>query len=236
MTTTDFDIKKFWEMEEGPHIQHLSSEQRECEDHFTRYTKRDKSGRYVVALPFNDKKDQIGESYSRAFNRFLSLERKLNRDAELKHNYTAVIEEYRALGHMTQVRPSHSPGFYLPHHAVEKPSSTTTKVRLVFDGSAKSNSGLSLNDALMTGPTIQSDIFSLLLRFRMHAYVLTGDIEKMQHDSHEESRNFMGCAERYTTVHGRTSYDNRYHKTNNIINDSEDIRSFGVAWTGHENS
>ncbi|XP_017884602.1 uncharacterized protein LOC108627719 [Ceratina calcarata] len=80
---------------------------------------------------------------------------------------------------MTQVETFEAPGFYLPHHAVEKPSSTTTKVRVVFDGSAKTSSNLSLNDVLMRGPTIQDDLFSLLLRFRMYAYVMTGDIEKM---------------------------------------------------------
>ncbi|XP_017795696.1 PREDICTED: uncharacterized protein LOC108577106 [Habropoda laboriosa] len=49
----------------------------------------------------------------------------------------------------------------------------------VFDGSVKSSSGLSLNDTLLAGPTIQSDLFSLFLRFRMHVYVMIGDIEKM---------------------------------------------------------
>ncbi|XP_017796984.1 PREDICTED: uncharacterized protein LOC108578211 [Habropoda laboriosa] len=80
---------------------------------------------------------------------------------------------------MSEVEPRDTEGFYLPHHAVMKPTSTTTKVRVVFDGSAKSSSGLSLNDALLTGPTIQDDLFTLLARFRTHAYVLTGDLEKM---------------------------------------------------------
>ncbi|XP_043264087.1 uncharacterized protein LOC122404223 [Colletes gigas] len=31
----------------------------------------------------------------------------------------------------------------------------------------------------MTGPTIQDDLFALLMRFRTHNYVLTGDIEEM---------------------------------------------------------
>ncbi|XP_078051526.1 uncharacterized protein LOC144477665 [Augochlora pura] len=80
---------------------------------------------------------------------------------------------------MSEVEPRDVEGFYLPHHAVVKPSSETTKTRVVFDGSARSSSGLSLNDTLLTGPTIQDDIFSLLVRFRAHTYVLTGDIEKM---------------------------------------------------------
>ncbi|XP_029054778.2 uncharacterized protein LOC114882067 [Osmia bicornis bicornis] len=179
LTSLDTDIKRFWEIEEGSTKQHLSAEERECEKHFSEHTRRDDSGRYVVALPFNEKKTQLGESRSRALHRFFSLERKLHRDPELKKQYTAVLEEYLTLGHMTQVDTDQTPSFYLPHHAVIKPSSTTTKVRVVFDGSAKSSSGLSLNETLMTGPTIQDDLFSLLLRFRMHSYVLTGDIEKM---------------------------------------------------------
>ncbi|CAK9801128.1 hypothetical protein ANTQUA_LOCUS2707 [Anthophora quadrimaculata] len=175
----DFNLQRFWEVEEGPQDRHLSPEERECEEHFAKSVRRDNSGRYVVALPFNERKDELGESRSRALTRLLSIERKLERNPELKRQYTAVMDEYRALGHMSQVEPLDARGFYLPHHAVIKPSSATTKVRVVFDGSAKTSSGVSLNDALMTGPTIQDDLFKLLVRFRVYAYVITGDIEKM---------------------------------------------------------
>ena len=74
---------------------------------------------------------------------------------------------------------SGEPGFYLPHDAVIKSDSLTTKTRVVFDGSAKTSSDISLNDSLMVGPTIQDDLFSLLTRFRTHKYALTADIEKM---------------------------------------------------------
>ncbi|XP_033229514.1 uncharacterized protein LOC117181055 [Belonocnema kinseyi] len=82
---------------------------------------------------------------------------------------------------MTQV-PDHEPidhGFYLPHHAVVKTSSLTTKVRVVFDGSAKTSSGIALNDSLMVGPTIQEDLFSIITRFRCLRYALTADIEQV---------------------------------------------------------
>ena len=64
-------------------------------------------------------------------------------------------------------------------HRVIKESSDTTKLWVVFDGSASSNTGISLNDTLLTGPKLQEDLFDILLRFRSHQYVLTGDIEKM---------------------------------------------------------
>ncbi|XP_033214001.1 uncharacterized protein LOC117171061 [Belonocnema kinseyi] len=57
--------------------------------------------------------------------------------------------------------------------------SLTTKVREVFDGSAKSSSGVSLNDALMVGSTLQDDLFGELIRFRSRKNALTADMEKM---------------------------------------------------------
>ena len=69
--------------------------------------------------------------------------------------------------------------FYLPMHAVYKESSTTTKVRGVFDASAKSSTGVSLNDTLLVGPTIHPPLIDVLLRFRSHHIALTADVSKM---------------------------------------------------------
>ena len=69
--------------------------------------------------------------------------------------------------------------FYLPMHAVKKESSTTTKIRAVFDASAKSSSGVSLNDLLLVGPTVHSPLIDVLLRFRLHRVALTADVSKM---------------------------------------------------------
>lgn len=83
------------------------------------------------------------------------MERRLNRNPQLKEQYLAVINEYLELKHMSEVSNANEPGFYLPHHAVMKESSLTTKIRVVFDGSAQSSSGISLHETLLTGPTIQ---------------------------------------------------------------------------------
>jgi len=53
--------------------------------------------------------------------------------------------------------------YYLPHHTVFKSSSNTTCTRVVFDGSCRSSKGLSLNDTLLVGPTIQQDLYSIVL-------------------------------------------------------------------------
>ena len=70
--------------------------------------------------------------------------------------------------------------FYLPMHAVKKESSTTTKIRAVFNASAKSSSNVSLNDVLVVGPTVHSLLIDVLLPcFRLHRIALTADVSKM---------------------------------------------------------
>ncbi|GFV54010.1 DUF1758 domain-containing protein [Trichonephila clavipes] len=70
-----------------------------------------------------------------------------------------------------------SSNFYLPHHPV--PNKNGEKFRVVFDGSAKSSSGISLNDKLMVCPLLLPDLITLLLRFRTHKIAITADIEKL---------------------------------------------------------
>jgi hypothetical protein len=122
-----------------------------------------------------------------AQHRFQLLERRLTKNQELRREYTKFMDEYLSLGHM-QLVPGGDNSYdntskklicFLPHHAVFKESSTTTKTRVVFDASAKGTTGVSLNDILMFGPTIQQDLLSIILRFRMHRYVMTANISKM---------------------------------------------------------
>jgi hypothetical protein len=84
------------------------------------------------------------------------------------------------LGHMERVEgPDPQQVVYLPHHCVKKESSLTTKTRVVFDASARSTNGLSLNDNLLPGPNLQADLFSIISRCRLHKYALSADIKKM---------------------------------------------------------
>ena len=69
------------------------------------------------------------------------------------------MREYMDLGHAELVPPEDlekpvDQVFYLLMHAVYKSSTTTTKIRAVFDASAKSTSSVSLNDILLVGPTV----------------------------------------------------------------------------------
>ncbi|XP_041448587.1 uncharacterized protein LOC121404067 [Drosophila obscura] len=125
--------------------------------------------------------DHLGESYTQAYRRFLSLERKLDRNPALKERYSAFMKEYTDLKHMSKVHLDSRSlcKYFLPHHCVLKEDSTTTKLRVVFDGSAATSTGCSLNDVMITGPVIQPTLFNILIRFRTHPVALTGDICKM---------------------------------------------------------
>ena len=54
-----------------------------------------------------------------------------------------------------------------------------TKIRAVFDASAKSSTGVSLNDTLLVGPTVHPPLVDVLLRFRLHRVALTTDVSRM---------------------------------------------------------
>ncbi len=68
---------------------------------------------------------------------------------------------------------------YLPHHAVIRRDRETTKLRIVYDGSAKPpDRDYSLNDCLETGPNFTPQLFDMLIKFRWHKIGLKADIEK----------------------------------------------------------
>ncbi|XP_076392699.1 uncharacterized protein LOC143265299 [Megachile rotundata] len=179
----DASISRFWNIEEIDSGESTSIDSNECEIYFKETTVRNSDGRYIVSLPFNDRVSELGNSHEQAQKRLLNIERRFKRDSTLRSQYIDFMQEYIDLGHMSIVQDetveNSNSCYYLPHHAVFKSSSTTTKIRVVFDGSAKTSSGLSLNDAQLVGPTVQSDLVTILIRFRKHRIVLSADIEKM---------------------------------------------------------
>ncbi|GFS87042.1 integrase catalytic domain-containing protein [Trichonephila clavipes] len=150
-----------------------------CESIFVNSHIRNADGRYILKLPFRDD-SSIGDSKEGALKRFYSLERKLHSNNQLKEQYTEFMEEYQNLSHMTPLASDvKSPHYFLPHHGVINDNSSTTKLRVVFDGSFKSTNGNSLNDILLTGKKLQSDIFLTLLKFRFFPIAFSADIAKM---------------------------------------------------------
>jgi hypothetical protein len=182
----DRQLASFWELEEVPQPVVSTSSDTFCEENYAKTTRRNKDGRYVVTLPFKESFPQslcLGDSRYIAVRQFLRNEVRLNKNLVSKKEYDGVLKEYLELGHMRKAPSSfgeesaHS--YYLPHHAVMKPDSTTTKVRVVFNASSPTSNGVSLNDVLHAGPVRQSDLTLLILKWRFFKIVFNGDIEKM---------------------------------------------------------
>ncbi|XP_018375244.1 PREDICTED: uncharacterized protein LOC108769012 [Trachymyrmex cornetzi] len=177
----DSNLTKFWEIEETEAKETWSEEEKECERHFVANTYRNTDGRFVVSMPLREDVSKLGESKPIALKRFFNLEKKLIRCPTLREHYIAFLAEYEKLEHMSKVleESAHEISYYLPHHCVIKNDSSTTKIRVVFDASAPTDNGISLNDIQMISPAVQGDLFALLVRFRVHPYIILADIQKM---------------------------------------------------------
>lgn len=177
-------LKQFWQIESDSfETKMLSPAEQFCEEFYSQTTKRDSTGRYVVRLPFSDVDPQCkyGNSRQIALKRFHLLEHRFKKNPEIKARYSEVMQEYLDLGHMERLASTdkQSEGVYLPHHAVIREDKTTTKVRVVFDASCRGTNGVSLNDNLIVGPTLQQDLRHIMMRWRTHPICLSADIVKM---------------------------------------------------------
>ena len=172
----------FWlaEKEEEPEAP-LSLVEAQVEEHYNNHVSYSPSNcRYQVTLPRKPDCQPLGESRPQAIQRYLCNERSIIRRGFHK-DFQAQVQGYLDAMHAEKV-PSVDislPNYYLPMHSVTKQSSTSTKLRVVFDGSAASTSGISLNQVLLVGPTIQPTLVNLLLKFRSYPVALTADVAKM---------------------------------------------------------
>ncbi|XP_076298317.1 uncharacterized protein LOC143217663 [Lasioglossum baleicum] len=181
--TFESELSRFWEIEEIPRTSLPSPEDIQCENHFASTHFRTPEGRYVVRLPFKDKSPtSLGTSRSSALSHLLFSERRLKRNPTQAAEYTRFLQEYESLGHMekvTQTDEQSSPPYYIPHHGVSRTDSATTRLRVVFNASCRTSTGISLNDLLLIGPKLQTDLTSVISLWRQSQFVFTADIEKM---------------------------------------------------------
>ncbi|XP_017484693.1 PREDICTED: uncharacterized protein LOC108373331, partial [Rhagoletis zephyria] len=175
-------LTRFWELDECKPVSKQSDHDDPAEIHFRETHTRSTDGKYVVELPFKGKDLTFTNTLQGAVQRLNSMERRFHHNKQLKQEYAKFMNEYMTLGHMQQIPLEDidkSPHYYLPHHAILKPESSTTKLRVVFDGSHQDAVGKSLNGQLLVGPPIQRDLFGVSLRFRQFKYVFVADITKM---------------------------------------------------------
>ncbi|XP_051168417.1 uncharacterized protein LOC127286146 [Leptopilina boulardi] len=78
---------------------------------------------------------------------------------------------------------------YIPHHAVWRNADGQNKVRVVFNASDRTSSGIKLNQIFYTGPKLQNNLSTVLMRWRLHRVVFSADIEMMYRQILVEERD-----------------------------------------------
>ncbi|XP_065052644.1 uncharacterized protein LOC135681921 [Rhopilema esculentum] len=143
--------------------------------------------RYVVNLPWKSAtaKASLPDNKKLCEKRLRSQLKRLSRVPEQLEAYDGIIQEQIKAG-IVEKAPKKETGVtathYIPDHAVIRQEAESTKVRIVFDASAKERKGsYSLNECLHKGPPLMPMLFDIVLRYRMYPVALVGDVQKAFH-------------------------------------------------------
>lgn len=161
---------------------------------FKEQLSRHPDGYYETGLPWKGNHPTLTTNESGSCRRLQQLLRKLDR-ASIYDQYDAIIQEQKEQG-IVEPAPAEPKGteFYIPHRAVVRENAETTKLRVVYDASARENANQpSLNKCLHQGPPLQNLLWSVLIRARFYPVLLTGDLQKafLQVRIKEEERDAL---------------------------------------------
>ena len=133
-----------------------------------------------MSLPWKEIHKSLPVNYQLSVRRLDRLLRRLRQTPEILKLYDSTIQDQLLKGIVEPV-PIDSETtnlvHYLPHHGVVRTDRTTTKLRIVYDASSKTN-GPSLNECLYRGPKFNQLVLDLLIRFWSYKIALVADLEK----------------------------------------------------------
>ena len=163
---------------------------------FKQQLKRNEEGWYETGLVWNENEAPLKNNKSGSLGRLKSLIKRLEQNPELFESYNQIIKDQLAINVIEKVPESESDNpkeFFMPHRPVIREDAESTKLRVVYDASAKSESGYSLNDCLEKGPSLQNKLWDILIRTRFRPVILCADIQKafLQIRIREEERESL---------------------------------------------
>ena len=167
-------INEFWSLDSIGICDKESSIYEECIDKIEVI-----NNGYEVNLPFKNENPILEDNYNLCLKRLKNLKKKLDSNKRLLVEYDNIKNQF----HEGIIEKVTSPPLvgnttYLPHRPVIREDKASTKVRIVYDASAK-NKGPSLNESLYKGPCLTPLLFDVLLRFRAHDIALTAVQRKL---------------------------------------------------------
>ena len=159
----------------------LSGDQSVVYDEFKEQLRRSEKGWYETGLPWKGNHTPLPNNKEGSLRRLASLVRKLEKNGSIE-DYNAVIQEQLIEGIVEQT-PNSVVGreFYIPHKGVVRETAESTKLRILYDDSARAWDGApSLNECLNNGPPRQNQLWSVLIRGRFNSIDITGDIARSE--------------------------------------------------------
>ena len=139
--------------------------------------------RYHVGMLSTEADSSLPKNYFSALVQLKSLERRLDKVAQLQQLYVKTFHDDLDKGYIVKVDTSdcfkvdQPREWYMPHHPVVHPHKPG-KVCRVLNGAAKFQ-GKSSNNALLTGPDLLQSLIHILIRFRQPKYAGSANIEVM---------------------------------------------------------
>ena len=136
-------------------------------------------GWYETALPWRGNHPELPNNKQGSLQRLESLTRRLQRKGQFSAYNQVIQEQFEA--NVIEKAPREVSGkeFYIPHKAVVRESAATTKMRVVYDASARASPDTpSLNECLNPGPPLQNRLWDVLVRQRAYPVAVTGDIRQ----------------------------------------------------------
>ena len=154
-------------------------DQADVYEEFKEQLTRNAEGWYETGLPWKGNHPPLPNNKVGSLKRLESTVRRLEKQGLLEQ-YDAVIKEQLVDG---IVEPAEEQvvgrEFYIPHKPVIRESAESTKLRIVYDASARAyDKAPSLNDCLHAGPPLQNQLWSVLVRARFHPVLTTGDMKQ----------------------------------------------------------
>ena len=171
-----------------------TGDQREVYKEFQEQLQRSPEGWYETTLPWKGNHPPLPNNKTGSVRRLESLGKKLER-SKLLDRYDDVIKDQLEMGIVERAdEEPQGREFYIPHKPVVRESAESTKLRIVYDASARaSDSSPCLNECLNPGPPLQNQLWNVLVRVRFHPVLLTGDLKQafLQVRIHEKDRDAL---------------------------------------------
>ncbi|XP_068681587.1 uncharacterized protein [Montipora foliosa] len=155
-----------------------TNDQRTVYAEFKEQLMRHEEGWYETGLPWRGNHPVLPNNKEGSLKRLASLNKKLERQL-LTSEYAAIVEEQKETGVVEKAEESRAGTreFYISHKSVVRATAESTKVRIVYDASARAFDGSpSLNDCLHAGPPLQNKLWNIMVRGRFNPIALSGDL------------------------------------------------------------